>query len=74
MKPIGGDGPTRVTVQGAQVAIDPLARVAPGEQAVYKIRVLGADAGSHRVQVQLLTDETPVAVTREEITKVYLDK
>lgn len=74
IKPVSGDGPTRVVLQGAQVAIDPLARVAPGEQATYKLRVQGVEAGAHRVQFQLVTDETSVPVTREEVTKVYQDK
>ncbi|MCY2989679.1 MAG: hypothetical protein NTY19_17645 [Planctomycetota bacterium] len=74
IKPVSGDGPTRVVLHGAQVAIDPLARVAPGEQAVYKLKVQGLDAGVHRVQFQMVTDETSVPVTREEVTKVYQDK
>jgi uncharacterized repeat protein (TIGR01451 family) len=74
LKPIGGDGPTKVVIQGAQVAIDPLARLAPGEQAEYKLKVQGLGEGPQRIQVQLLTDETPVPVTKEEITRVYADK
>lgn len=74
LKPTGGDGPTRVVIQGGQIGIDPLARLAPGEQAIYKLKAQGLEAGSHRIQVQLLTAETPVPVTREEITKVYQDR
>lgn len=74
LKPVGGDGPTRVVVDGAQVAIDPLARLAPGEQAVYKLKVQGLDAGAQRIQVQLITNETPIAVAKEEVTRVYLDR
>jgi uncharacterized repeat protein (TIGR01451 family) len=74
LKPIGGDGPTRVTVQGAELAIDPLARLGPGEEAVYKIRVQGLHDGAQRIQVQLATAEVPIAVTREEVTRVYTDR
>lgn len=74
LKPVGGDGPTRVVVDGVQVAIDPLARLAPGEQAVYKLKVHGLDAGVQRIQVQLVTDETPLPVAKEEITRVYVDQ
>lgn len=74
LKPVGGDGPTRVVVDGGQVGIDPLARLAPGEQAVYKLKVHGLEAGVQRIQVQLVTDETPVPVTKEEITRVYVDQ
>lgn len=74
MKPVGGEGPTRVVVDGVQVAIDPLARLAPGEQAVYKLKAQGLEAGMQRIQIQLITDETPVPVTKEEITRVYVDQ
>ncbi len=73
LKPLGGDGPTRVVVDGGKLLIDPLARIGPGEEAVYKIKVQGEAAGAQRVQIQLLTEETPIPVTREEITRVYAD-
>jgi len=74
LKPVGGDGPTRVVVDGVQVAVDPLARLAPGEQAVYRLKVHGREAGVQRIRVQLVTDETPVPVTKEEITRIYADQ
>jgi len=73
LKPLGGDGPTRVVVEDGELRIDPLARIGPGEEAVYKIKVQGQAAGAQRVQVQLITGETPIPVTREEITRVYAD-
>lgn len=73
LQPLGGDGPTRVVADGGKLQIDPLARIGPGEEAVYKIKVRGAAAGAQRIQVQLMTDETPIPVTREEITRVYAD-
>jgi hypothetical protein len=60
-------------IEGQQLLIDPLARLAPGQQAVYRIAVRGVEAGAQRIQVQLVTEETPVAVTKEEITRVYSD-
>jgi len=36
--------------------------------------VHGLDAGVQRIQVQLVTDETPVPVAKEEITRVYVDQ
>jgi len=74
LKPLGGDGPTRVAIDGGQLRIDPLTRIGPAEQAVYRIKVEGLAAGHQRVQVQLVTTEMPVAVTREEITRVYEDR
>jgi uncharacterized repeat protein (TIGR01451 family) len=74
LKPIGGEGPTRVVINGTQVLVDPLARLAPGEETVYRLKVRGLAAGPQRIQVQLQTDETPVPVTKEEITRVYSDR
>jgi uncharacterized repeat protein (TIGR01451 family) len=74
MKPIGGDGPTKVAIEGTRVSVDPLARLGPGEQAQYKLRVRGLAAGAHRFQLQLMSGETPVPVTKEEITRVYADR
>ncbi len=73
LRPLGGDGPTRIAVEGGKLIIDPLARIGPGEEAVYKIKVQGEAAGAQRIQVQLITAETPLPVTREEITRVYED-
>jgi len=73
LRPIGGEGPTRVVINGTQVMVDPLARLAPGEETVYRLKVHGLAAGPQRIQVQLQTDETPVPVTKEEITRVYSD-
>jgi uncharacterized repeat protein (TIGR01451 family) len=74
LKALGGDGPTRVAVDGDRLLIDPLARIGPGEEAVYRIKVLGGTAGHQRIQVQLVTNEMPVAVNREEVTRVYDDR
>jgi len=74
LKPLGGDGPTRIAVDGDRLVIDSLARIGPGEEAVYRIKVQGGAAGHQRIQVQLITAETPVPVTREEVTRVYDDR
>ncbi|MCU0977635.1 MAG: hypothetical protein MUF25_00535 [Pirellulaceae bacterium] len=74
LKALGGDGPTRVAVDGDKLLVDPLARIGPGEEAVYRIKVQGGAAGHQRIQVQLVTQEMPVAVNREEVTRVYDDR
>ncbi len=74
MRPVGGEGPTQVSIEGPQVNVDPLARLGPGEQTQYKIRVRGLTAGTHRFQVQLISKETSVPVTKEEVTRVYADR
>lgn len=81
LKPIGGDGPTRVVIEGGRIAIDPLARIAQGETAVYRLKVqaLGTGAAAQgiklaTVQVQLMTRETPVPVGKQEVTRIYSDQ
>lgn len=73
MEPISGEGPTKVVVGGDRFVIDPLARIAPGEKTVYKLKVRGHQPGAHRIQVQLISAETPVPVTKEEMTRIYAD-
>lgn len=74
LKPVGGDGPTKVMIEGPRLTIDPLGHLGPGEQAQYKLSVRGVGAGQQRIQVQLVTAETPVPITKEELTRVYEDQ
>jgi uncharacterized repeat protein (TIGR01451 family) len=73
LTPISGEGTTRVVVQGQQVLMEPLARMGPGEEAIYKIKVRGRQAGDHLVDVRLVCEEVPTPVTKQESTKVYAD-
>lgn len=70
---VEGKGPTPVTLQGQQLVIEPLRQLAPGDDAVYRIRVRGTKAGDQIIRVQLTTDEAPTPVTKEEGTRVYAD-
>jgi uncharacterized repeat protein (TIGR01451 family) len=74
MVPTAGDGPVPATVQGQQVVFSPLARLAPGEEAVFKIHATGQETGDHVIRVQLQSAEVRVPVTKEEITRVYTDQ
>jgi len=73
LKPLSGDGPTRGAVDGQRVLFEPLPRLAPKADALYKIRVQGIGAGDQRIRVQLLSDEIRTPVTKEESTRVYAD-
>lgn len=74
LKPLEGDGPARGVVQGQTVVFEPLAKLAPKADALYKIRVQGLVDGDHRIRVQILSDEMQRPVTREESTLVYADR
>ena len=68
------DGPTKAQSKGQQIVMEPIAELAPREEAVYRILVQGKKAGDHLIRVQLVSDEFSTPVTKEESTKVYADK
>jgi uncharacterized repeat protein (TIGR01451 family) len=74
MKPLAGDGPARAEVADGRVMFEPLARLNPREQAIFRIQAQGLRAGDQRIQVQLVSDESPTPVTKEESTRVYADQ
>ena len=53
---------------------EPLGRLNPKEEAVFRVTAQGVRAGDARVRVQLSTDEEPTPVTKEESTRVYADQ
>ncbi|QDU96201.1 DUF11 domain-containing protein [Lignipirellula cremea] len=74
LQPLGGEGPTRVLVEGQQVTFAPLQRLSPKGDAVYRIQVKGRVEGDHRIRVQVMSDQTRTPVTKEESTRVYSDR
>ena len=74
MAPISGDGPTRGVVSGQQVAFEPLARLAPNSEAVFRINARGVQQGDLVIQAQLTSDELNTPVKVEESTRVYQDR
>jgi uncharacterized repeat protein (TIGR01451 family) len=74
MQALGGEGPTRAEGDAQKVIFEPLARLNPQEEVVYKVQVQGLAPGDHIVRVQLASDEWPTPVTREESTRVYEDR
>lgn len=73
-KPIGGDGPTRAANDGQKIVFEPIARLNPQEDAVFKVQAQGLREGDHLIRVQISSDEWPTPVTREESTRVYIDR
>ena len=74
LEPVEAKGPVGYRVENLAIAFEPLAKLAPAEEAVYRIRVRGRRAGDQRVQVQLVSEDHPTPITKEEITRVYLDR
>jgi uncharacterized repeat protein (TIGR01451 family) len=72
LTPVDGEGPTRVAINSQQVFSEPLTRLAPGGDAVYRIRVHHTgESGDYIARVQLASEEAPTPVTKEESTHVY---
>jgi hypothetical protein len=74
MEAINGEGPTRVSIDGARVIFDALPRLAAQADTFYKIHVRGTQPGDKRIQVQLISDDVSAPVTKEESTHVYTDE
>ncbi len=74
MKPLAADGPSRYAIEGNQVVFEPLARLAPKADAVYRVRVQALRPGDLRARVQLTTDDMQTPVVKEESTRVYADE
>jgi len=67
-------GPVPYHVQGQQVVFEPLPKLAPRADTVYRVRVAGLEAGDLRVKVQLTSDQVRAPVVQEEVTHVYNDR
>ncbi len=74
LEPVEVTGPGGHRVENLAVDFEPLARLAPGEDVVYRIRARGHRAGDQRVQVQLVSEDHPTPITKEEVTRVYDDR
>lgn len=74
MAALHGDGPTRASGDAAQVVFEPLPRLLPQEEVIYRVQVQGRQPGDHLVRVLLASDEWPIPVAREESTRVYQDR
>jgi len=73
LTPLDGDGPTAVAVQDQQAVMEPLPRLGPEEEVVYRLRVKGSAEGDHLINVRLASDEITTPVAKQEFTKVYAD-
>ncbi|HTN75324.1 MAG TPA: hypothetical protein VL096_08760 [Pirellulaceae bacterium] len=74
LRPVAGDGATRGTVQGPNVIFEPLAKLAPQAEAIFKIQATGLRTGDYTIRVQVTSDELQTPVTKEEHTRVYADR
>jgi uncharacterized repeat protein (TIGR01451 family) len=74
LQPLAAQGPAGHRVENLTVAFEPLAKLAPSEEVVFRVRARGLSAGDQRVQVQLTSADHPAPITKEEVTRVYSDR
>lgn len=74
LEPVEAEGPGRHRIENLVIEFEPLAKLGPGEEVVYRISARGRRAGHQRVQVQLTSEDNPTPITKEEVTSVYDDR
>ena len=74
IEPVEAQGPGGHRSENRSVTFEPLVKLAPSEEAVFRIRARGSRAGDQRVQVQVVSEDHPAPITKEEITRVYDDR
>jgi uncharacterized repeat protein (TIGR01451 family) len=74
LRPVSADGATHGGVQGQNVVFEPLAKLAPQAEAIFKIQATGLRAGDYTIRVQVTSDDLQTPVTKEEPTRVYADR
>jgi uncharacterized repeat protein (TIGR01451 family) len=70
---IGAAG-CRHRVQGKEVIFEPLPKLAPRADAIYRVNVRGTGAGDLRFRARITADGLTEPVLKEESTKVYGDE
>jgi len=70
---LGVDGEAGTDGNGL-VAFQPKAKLEPGKEFKYRVRVRGVTAGTHIAKAVVVSDHSSVPVTKEDTTRVYADK
>jgi uncharacterized repeat protein (TIGR01451 family) len=74
LEPVKASGPVPYEVQNLMITFEPLASLAPADEAVFHVQVRGRRPGNQRVQFQLQSDDLQSPLTSEEMTHVYADR
>jgi hypothetical protein len=61
-------------VEGKEVIFEPLPKLAPRADAIYRVKVRGISPGDLRFQARMKADGLTIPVLKEESTKVYGDE
>jgi hypothetical protein len=69
-----GAGGTHFRLQGKELIFEPLPRLAPRADALFRVNVRGVAAGDLRFRARITADGLSDPVLKEESTKVYGDE
>ncbi len=64
-------GPSDHQVEAGSVRFQPLAQLAPGESATFRVLVQASVLGNHRLKAHLTSDASSEPLADEEVTKFY---
>jgi uncharacterized repeat protein (TIGR01451 family) len=73
MKFKGAQGPTRCREEGKTLVFEPIEKLAPRADAVYRINVKALEAGTVRFKIQLTSTNLTEPVIKMEATRIYAD-
>ena len=68
-----GSGNLRATIEGHELSFEPIAKLAPRADVVYRVTVRGKAAGDVRFRVRVRSDSMTEPMLREEGTRFYND-
>ncbi|MBX7105285.1 MAG: DUF11 domain-containing protein, partial [Gemmataceae bacterium] len=71
MQAIEAMGPGNFQLSGAQLAFDPLPKLAPKADVVYRVKARGQQPGDYRFKAQMTCDQLRTPVNKEESSRVY---
>jgi uncharacterized repeat protein (TIGR01451 family) len=66
-------GPCRFVQQGNTIVFEPLPKLAPRADAIFRVMVKGMDAGSVLFKIQVTSASIPEPIVRTESTTIYSD-
>jgi uncharacterized repeat protein (TIGR01451 family) len=66
-------GPVRYREEGKMIYFEPIARLAPRADAIFRINVKALDAGTVRFKIQVSSATLTEPVIKEEATRIYAD-
>jgi uncharacterized repeat protein (TIGR01451 family) len=69
----GATGPVRFHAEGKTIVFEPLEKLAPKADAIFRINVKALEAGTVRFKIQMTSTNLPEPVIKMEATRIYSD-